>query len=105
MASARCARSCSPADPNIAFLLLTLGTLGLLYELASPSAVAGTIGATCLLLALFGLSVLPVNAVGVLLLLLSAALFVGELAAPGTARFAFGGGVVLVLAGLFSSTA
>lgn len=89
------------ADPNIAFLLLTLGTLGLLYELASPSAVAGTIGATCLLLALFSLSVLPVRAVGVLLLLLSAALFVGELLAPGTAGFAFGGAVVLVLAGLF----
>ena len=89
------------ADPNIAFLLLTLGTLGLLYELASPSAIAGTIGATCLLLALFSLSVLPVNAVGVLLLLLSAALFVAELLAPGTAGFAFGGAVVLVLAGLF----
>jgi membrane-bound serine protease (ClpP class) len=89
------------ADPNIAFLLLTLGTLGLLYELASPSAIAGTIGATCLLLALFSLSVLPVNAVGVLLLLLSAALFVAELLAPGTAGFAFGGAVVLVLAGFF----
>jgi membrane-bound serine protease (ClpP class) len=63
--------------------------------------VAGTIGATCLPLALFGLSVLPVNAVGVLLWLLSAALFVGELVAPGTAGFAFGGAVVLVLAGLF----
>jgi membrane-bound serine protease (ClpP class) len=63
--------------------------------------VAGTIGATCLPLALFGLSVLPVSAVGVLLLRLSAALFVGELVAPGTAGFAFGGAVVLVLAGLF----
>ena len=89
------------ADPNIAFLLLTLGTLGLLYELASPNAVAGTIGTTCLLLALFSLSVLPVNAVGLLLVLLAAALFVAELLVPGTAGFAVGGAVVLVLAGLF----
>jgi membrane-bound serine protease (ClpP class) len=89
------------ADPNIAFLLLTLGTLGLLYELASPNAVAGTIGTSCLILALFSLSVLPVNAVGLLLLLLAAALFVAELLAPGTAGFAVGGAVVLVLSGLF----
>jgi membrane-bound serine protease (ClpP class) len=89
------------ADPNIAFLLLTLGTLGLIYELASPNAVTGTIGATCLLLALFSLSVLPVNVVGVLLLFLAAALFVTELLVPGTAGFAFGGAVMLVLAGLF----
>ncbi len=89
------------ADPNIAFVLLTLGTLGLLYELASPSAIAGTIGTTCPPLALFSLSVLPVNAVGLLLLLLVAALFVAELIVPGTAGFAFGGAVVLVLSGLF----
>lgn len=89
------------ADPNIAFILLTLGMLGVLYELASPNAVAGTIGASCLLLALFSLSVLPANAVGLLLLLLAAALFVAELLVPGTAGFAVGGAVVLVLAGMF----
>jgi membrane-bound serine protease (ClpP class) len=90
------------ADPNIAFLLLTLGTLGLIYELATPGVgVAGATGATALLLALFSLSVLPVNVVGVLLLLVSAALFAAELFAPGTAGFAFGGAAVLVLAGVF----
>lgn len=90
------------ADPNIAFLLLTLGTLGLIYELATPGVgVAGATGATALLLALFSLSVLPVNVVGVLLLLLSAGLFTAELFVPGTAGFAFGGAVVLILAGVF----
>jgi membrane-bound serine protease (ClpP class) len=90
------------ADPNVAFLLLTLGTLGLIYELATPGVgVAGATGATALLLALFSLSVLPVNVVGLLLLAVAAALFVAELFAPGIGGFAFGGAVVLVLAALF----
>lgn len=90
------------ADPNIAFLLLTLGTLGLIYELAAPGVgVAGATGATALLLALFSLSVLPVNVVGLLLLAVAAGLFVAELFAPGVAGFAFGGSAVLVLAAIF----
>ncbi len=90
------------ADPNIAFLLLTLGTLGLLYELASPGVgVAGATGATALLLALFSLSVLPVSVVGLLLLAVAVGLFVAELFAPGVAGFAFGGAVVLVLSAIF----
>ncbi|MDQ3155337.1 MAG: nodulation protein NfeD [Actinomycetota bacterium] len=90
------------ADPNIAFLLLTLGTLGLIYELAAPGVgVAGATGATALLLALFSLSVLPVNVVGLLLLAVAAGLFAAELFAPGVAGFAFGGAVVLVLAAIF----
>jgi len=90
------------ADPNIAFLLLTLGTLGLIYELATPGVgVAGATGVTCFLLAMFSLSVLPVNAVGLLLLAVAAALFVAEVLAPGVAGFGFGGAVVLVLSAVF----
>jgi len=90
------------ADPNIAFLLMTVGTLGIIYELATPGVgFAGATGATALLLALFSLSVLPVNVVGLLLLAIAVALFVAELFAPGVAGFAFGGAVVLVLAAIF----
>ena len=90
------------ADPNVAFLLLTLGTLGLVYELATPGVgVAGATGATALLLALFSLSVLPVNAVGLLLLAVAIGLMVAEVLAPGVAGFGFGGAVVLVLASVF----
>ncbi|WP_170223284.1 NfeD family protein [Nonomuraea turkmeniaca] len=90
------------ANPNLAYLLLMLGMLGLLYELASPGiGVAGIIGAVSLVLALFSLAVLPVNAAGLLLLLIAAGLFVAELFAPGIAGFAIGGGVVLVLAAVF----
>jgi membrane-bound serine protease (ClpP class) len=90
------------ADPNIAFLLLMLGALGLLYELATPGVgVAGATGATALLLALFSLSALPVNVVGLMLLAVAVGLFVAELFAPGVAGFAFGGAVVLVLSAIF----
>jgi membrane-bound serine protease (ClpP class) len=90
------------ADPNIAFLLLTVGTLGLIYELAAPGiGIAGATGVTALLLAMFSLSVLPVDAVGLLLLAVAAGLFAAELFAPGVAGFAFGGAVVLVLAAIF----
>ena len=90
------------ANPNITFLLLTLGTLGLIYELATPGVgVAGATGAVALLLALYSLSVLPVTAVGLLLLAVAMALFVAEVLVPGVAGFAFGGAVVLVLSALF----
>lgn len=90
------------ADPNIAFLFLSIGTLGLIYELASPGlGVGGALGLTFILLALFGLAVLPVDIVGVLFLLLAAALFVAEVFAPGLGLAAAGGVLSLVLSGVF----
>jgi membrane-bound serine protease (ClpP class) len=90
------------ADPNLAFLFLSLGTLAIVYELANPGVGFGGIaGAIFLLLGFFALSVLPINLVGVLLLALAAALFVAELFVPGVGVFAAGGTVALVLGGLF----
>jgi membrane-bound serine protease (ClpP class) len=90
------------ADPNLAFLFLSIGTLGLIYELATPGIGAGgVVGLTFILLALFSLSVLPVSAVGVVLLLLSAAMFVAELFAPGVGIAAAGGTGTLLLSGIF----
>jgi membrane-bound serine protease (ClpP class) len=90
------------ADPNLAFLFLSLGTLAVIYELANPGVGFGGIaGAIFLLLGFFALSVLPINLVGVLLLALAAALFVTELFVPGVGVFAAGGTVALVLGGLF----
>jgi len=67
------------AHPQIAYLLLTLGTLGLTIELWSPGAVLpGVAGGICLLLAFFALQVLPVSYAGVLLILLGFALLVLE---------------------------
>jgi membrane-bound serine protease (ClpP class) len=90
------------ADPNLAFLFLSLGTLAIIYELANPGiGFGGIAGAIFLLLGFFALSVLPINLVGVLLLVLAAALFVAELFVPGVGVFAAGGTVALVLGGLF----
>jgi membrane-bound serine protease (ClpP class) len=90
------------ADPNIAFLLLSVGTLGLIYELASPGlGVGAVLGLTFITLGLFGLAVLSVNLVGIVFLLLAAALFVAEVFAPGLGLAAAGGVFALVLSGVF----
>ncbi|MGH3327077.1 MAG: NfeD family protein [Streptomycetales bacterium] len=90
------------SNPNLSYILMTLGVLGLIYELATPGVgIAGITGAVSLVLGLFSLAVLPVNIAGVVLLLLAGALFVAELFAPGIGAFAFGGAAVLVLAALF----
>jgi membrane-bound serine protease (ClpP class) len=90
------------ADPNIAFLFISIGTLAIIYELANPGIGAGGItGAILLLLAFTALSVLPVNAAGVILLVLAGVLFVTELFVPGIGVFAAGGTVALILGGLF----
>jgi membrane-bound serine protease (ClpP class) len=67
------------AHPEVLYLLLSLGTLGLTIELWSPGAVLpGVIGGLGLLLALFGFQILPVNYAGVLLMLFGMALLVLE---------------------------
>jgi membrane-bound serine protease (ClpP class) len=93
------------ANPNVAFIFMSIGTLGIIYELASPGiGGGGVIGAVALILGLFSLAVLPVSAVGIIFLLLAAALFIGELFAPGIGVFAALGTVSLLLAALFLFT-
>ena len=90
------------ADPNLAYLFLSVGTLALIYELASPGmGMGGITGAILILLALFALSVLPVNTVGLLLVGLAAVLFVVEVVVPGIGVAAAGGSICLVLGGIF----
>jgi membrane-bound serine protease (ClpP class) len=90
------------ADPNLAFLFLSIGTLAVIYELASPGAgFGGAVGVILLILGFFALSVLPVNVAGIALLVLAAALLVAELFTPGVGVFAAGGVAALVLAGVF----
>lgn len=80
------------AHPQIAYLLLTLGTLGLTIELWSPGAVApGVVGGICLLLAFFALQVLPVSYAGLLLILLGFALLVLEVKVVSHGLLAIGG--------------
>src|SRR5712691_9758056 len=87
------------ANPNVAYLLLSLGTLGLTIELWSPGAVLpGVAGGLCLLLAFFALQILPVNYAGLLLILFGLSLLMievkiasyGLLTAGGLASLLFG---------------
>lgn len=67
------------ADPNIAFILMMIGLAGIYFELAHPGVILpGVIGAICLLLAFFAFQTLPINYIGVLLILLAFVFFVLE---------------------------
>jgi membrane-bound serine protease (ClpP class) len=67
------------SDPNIAFILFTLGFYGLLFELAHPNFVTGIVGAISIILAFVGFGSLPLNLAGLLLIGLGIVLFVLEL--------------------------
>jgi membrane-bound serine protease (ClpP class) len=70
-------------NPNIVFLLLTIGVQALFIEISSPGGwVAGFIGVVCLALAAYGLGVLPVNWFGIIFLLTSFVLFILDIKAP-----------------------
>ena len=80
------------AHPQIAYLLLTLGMLGLTVEFWSPGAIfPGVAGGICLLLAFFALQVLPVSFAGVLLILLGLVLLILEVKVTSFGVLAVGG--------------
>ena len=90
------------SDPNIVYLLITAGLLGLYFEFSHPGALfPGIAGAICLLLALASFEVLPINLSGLLLLLLGAGLLMAEAFIPTHGVVAFGGIVSFVLGSLF----
>jgi membrane-bound serine protease (ClpP class) len=89
------------ANPNIAFLLLSLGSLALFIELAHPGSIfPGVFGVISLLLGFFALSVLPFDWVGVALILFAFILFGLEIFVPSHGILGIGGAVALVLGGL-----
>ncbi len=70
-------------DPNIVFLLITIGVQAILIEISSPGGwVAGFIGVVCLGLATYGLGILPVNWFGLLFIATSFVLFILDIKAP-----------------------
>jgi membrane-bound serine protease (ClpP class) len=86
------------AHPQIAYILLTLGMLGLTIELWSPGAILpGVAGGLCLLLAFFAFQILPVNTIGLLLILFGLALLILELKIPSFGALGVGGTVSLVI--------
>ena len=89
------------ADPNIGFILLVLGVLGIYVEFHSPGLIfPGIAGAILALLGLSSLSVLPITWIGVGLLLLSLALFVLEAKFTSHGMLGIGGTIAMVLGAL-----
>jgi membrane-bound serine protease (ClpP class) len=89
------------ADPNIAFIILVLGALGVYVEFSSPGLIVpGVAGGILVLLGLSALSVLPINWIGVALLVLAATLFVLEAKFASHGILGIGGTVSMVLGAL-----
>jgi membrane-bound serine protease (ClpP class) len=89
------------SDPNIAFLLLSLGSLAIFIEFANPGAIfPGVFGVISLLLGFFALSVMPFDWAGVALILFAFILFGLEIFVPSHGILGIGGAVALVLGGL-----
>jgi membrane-bound serine protease (ClpP class) len=89
------------SDPNIAFVLLSLGSLGLFIELFHPGIFfPGVFGAIALLLAFFSLGTLPVNWAGVFFIVLAFVLFGAEIVVSGFGALGIGGVISLILGGL-----
>ncbi|MGO4406898.1 nodulation protein NfeD [Bosea sp. RAF48] len=84
-------------NPNIAVVLMLVGVYGLVFEFISPGAVApGVLGATCLLLGLYALDLLPINYAGLALMLLGVAFLIMEAFNP-TAVLGLGGVAAFLL--------
>jgi len=89
------------ADPNIALLLLSLGSLAIFIEIVNPGTIfPGVFGVIALLLGFFALSVIPFNWAGVALIIFAFVLFGLEIFVPSGGILGVGGVVALVLGGL-----
>ena len=90
------------ADPNLMYLLMLAGLVGLYFEFAHPGVyLPGVVGAICLLLALASFEVIPINLAGFLLILLGAGLLVSELFVTSYGVLGIGGVIAFVLGSLF----
>jgi len=93
------------SDPNIAYILLSIGMLGIMLELFNPGSIfPGVVGAICLLLAFYALGMLPVNYAGIILILLAFALFIAELFTATNGLLTLGGIASLTIGSMILMT-
>ncbi len=86
------------SNPNLAYILLMLGLLGLYFEFSNPGAILpGVLGGICLLLAIFSFQILPINYVGLILILLAIGLFILELKVQSYGILTIGGIIAMVI--------
>lgn len=89
------------SDPNIAYILMLLGTYGLIFELSNPGAILpGVVGAICIILAFYSFQALPINYAGLLLILAAIIMFIAEIKVPSYGLLTVGGVISMVLGSL-----
>ena len=89
------------SNPNVAYVLMMLGMMGLFFELSNPGVILpGVIGGISLILAFFAFQTLPVNYAGVLLILLGLILFIAEIKIVSHGMLTLGGVIAMVLGSL-----
>jgi membrane-bound serine protease (ClpP class) len=86
------------SNPNIAYILMMIGLVGLYFELSNPGAILpGVLGGICLILAFFAFQTLSVNYAGILLILLAVIFFIAEIKVQSFGLLAVGGIISLLL--------
>lgn len=86
------------SDPNIAYIFMMLGTLGLVFELYNPGSIApGVIGVICIILAFYSLHTLPINYAGLALIIVGIILFLLEIKITSYGLLTVGGVISLLL--------
>jgi membrane-bound serine protease (ClpP class) len=88
-------------NPSVAFILISLGTLGITWEFINPGSIfPGVVGAIMLLVGLMALGTLPINAAGIVFLALAFVLFIADIFMPTHGILTAGGIFSLILGGL-----
>jgi membrane-bound serine protease (ClpP class) len=85
------------SDPNIAFILFTIGFYGLIFEVQNPNLATGIVGAICILLAFIGFGSLPLNVAGLLLIVLGLVLVLLETQVASHGLLAIGAVICIAL--------
>jgi membrane-bound serine protease (ClpP class) len=89
------------ASPNIAFILFSLGGLGLVLELYNPGSILpGVVGGICMILAFYSFRTLPINYAGLLLIIFAILLFILEIKIVSHGLLTIGGVVSLIIGGM-----
>lgn len=86
------------SNPNLAYILLMIGLLGLYFEFSNPGSIfPGVIGGICLLMAIFSFQILPINYVALILILLAIGLFILEIKVQSYGILSIGGIIAMVI--------
>ena len=86
------------SNPNLAYILLMLGMLGLYFEFSNPGAILpGVLGGISLLLAIFSFQILPINYVGLILILLAIGMFILDIKIQSYGILSVGGVIAMVI--------